>query len=496
MDAAKWSRAGVESETADRPRRQKVRRYRRQGALGMTAVLLFAGSAVIPPAVQAQQAPSGSASNYTGSLAAVDDATSRTNPGDDRSFYALDPGTDLAAAQPGQVLKQRKIKLNIGGLATPVDVTQLQYRTTDTQGRPAFNVTSVLHPTGRADGRVVAYQSAYDSLSPEDGPSRSLAGNFSLGGGIATAESAVMLPILQSGASVVMADTEGADANFAAGPEYGMATLDSLRAARNAEAGGVRADSRIAMIGYSGGAIATNWAAILMNEYAPELRADVVGAAQGGLLVNPLDNLTYAIEGPAWSGVVMMAILGLARAYEIDIDPYLTNTGKYYANEMDQAPIIEGFGRLAGLSWEDIVKPEYPAPLDVPPIREIVDKVNMGAAPVPDIPMLLVQGGGGYFELTPPGGENTGDGDGVMVAGDVRALAHRYCEAGTPIVYREYPIASHVMAAIPYAAESVGWINERFAGVPAPNNCGTYPAGNDLTRGGNGGTFPVPLSQS
>ena len=136
------------------------------------------------------------------------------------------------------------------------------------------------------------------------------------------------------------------------------------------------------------------------------------------------------------------------------------------------------------------------SPLDVPPIKEIVEKVNMGTAPVPDIPMLLVQGGGGYIELTPPGGENTGAGDGVMVAGDVRALAHRYCEAGTPIVYREYPIASHVMAGIPYALETVGWVNDRFAGKPAPNNCGTYPAGNDLTRGGQGGTFPVPISQS
>lgn len=462
----------------------------------MTAVLLISGSAVIPPAAQAQNAPSGSAADYTSSLGAADSFTSIVNPDDDRSFYELDPAVDLAAAQPGEVLRQRESKLHLGGLATPVDVTQLQYRTTDTQGRPAFNVTSILHPTVPADGRVVAYQSAYDSLDADDGPSRSLAGNFSIGGGIATAESAVMLPILQSGASVVMADTEGADANFAAGPEYGMATLDSLRAARNAQAGGVRADSPIAMIGYSGGAIATNWASILMNEYAPDLRPDVVGVAQGGLLVNPLNNLTYAIEGTLWSGVVMMAILGLARAYEMDIDQYLTETGKYYANEMDKAAITDGFGRLAGVSWEDIVKPEYPTPLDVPPIQEVVDKVNMGIAPIPDIPMLLVQGGGGYIELTPPGGENTGPGDGVMIAGDVRALAHRYCEAGTPVVYREYPIASHVMAAVPYAAEAVGWVNDRFAGVPAPNNCGTYPAGNDLTRGGHGGTSPVPISQS
>lgn len=461
----------------------------------MTAVLLFAGSAVIPPVAQSQPAPSGSAANHTSSLGQADELSNIVNPGDDRSFYELDPAVDLAAAQPGDVLRQREILLHLAGLATPVRVTQLQYRTTDTQGCPEFNVTSVLHPTVPADGRVVAYQSAYDSLNAEDGASRSLAGNFSLGGGIATAETAVMLPILQSGASVVMADTEGVDANFAAGSEYGMATIDSLRAAKNAEAGGVRADSPVAMIGYSGGAIATNWASILMNTYAPELRPDIVGAAQGGLLVNPLNNLTYAIEGPLWSGLVMTAILGLARAYDVDVDPYLTDTGKYFADEMEKASITDGFGRLAGMSWEDIVKPEYPSPLDIPPIRDIVEKVNMGTAAVPDIPMLLFQGGGGVLEGTPEGGENTGPGDGVMVMGDVRALAHRYCDAGTPVVYREYPVLTHVLAAVPYAAESVSWVADRFAGVPAPNKCGSYPAGNDLTRGGQGGTFPVPISQ-
>lgn len=489
--------AQVRSEVGPRSGLRSGRRVDlRISALGMAAVVLIAGSAVAPPAAQAQAAPSGSAASHTSSLETADQLTTITNPGNDPTFYRLDPAIDLAAAQPGEVLRQREIALHFAGMATPVNVTQLQYRTTDTQGRPTFNVTSVLHPTVPADGRVVAYQSAYDSLNPSDGPSRALAGNFSLGGGIATAESAIMLPILQSGASVVMADTEGVDANFAAGPEYGMATLDSLRAARNAEVGGVRADSPIAMIGYSGGAIATNWASILMDSYAPELRPDVVGAAQGGLLVNPLNNLTYAMEGPLWSGVVLMAIVGLARAYEVDVDPYLTETGRYFADQMESASIVDGFGRGAGVAWEDIVKPEYPTPLDIPPIKEIVDKVNMGTAPVPGIPMLLVQGGGGYIELTPPGGENTGAGDGVMLAGDVRALAHRYCKAGTPVVYREYPIASHVMAAIPYAVETVGWVNDRFAGVPAPSNCGTYPAGNDLTRGGHGGQFPVPLSQS
>ena len=63
--------------------------------------------------------------------------------------------------------------------------------------------------------------------------------------------------------------------------------------------------------------------------------------------------------------VIAMAIVGLARAYEIDMDPYLTETGKYFADEMEDASIIDGFGRLAGMSWDDLVKPEYPASIVV-----------------------------------------------------------------------------------------------------------------------------------
>lgn len=479
------------------PRRRAAARARLRvlGPVGMTAVVAFAGTVALAPGAAAQEAPSGSAANHTASLTNLDGSVSTTGAEDDPAFYAPDPGTDIAAAKPGDILKQREIQLHIAALATPVTVTQLLYRTTDTQGRPTTNVTSVLHPTAPSTGRVLAYQSFYDSLNPEDGPSRSVSGDTSVGAGIGMMESGLMLPMLQSGATVVMADTEGSQADFAAGPEYGMATLDSLRAAKAAGAGGYRADSKVAMVGYSGGAIATNWASILVGTYAPELRESIVGAAQGGVLVNPLNNLTYAIEGPAWSGVVMMAIVGLGRAYGIDLEPYLTDTGKYYAAQLQDASIVDGFGRLAGMSWGDLVRPEYPTPLSIEPIRDIVAKVNMGTAAIPDIPMLLVQGSGGELEGTPAGGANTGPGDGVMVAGDVRALAHRYCDAGTPVVYREYPL-SHVLTAVPYAAEAVGWVNDRYAGVPAPNNCGTYPAGNDLTAGGQGGTFPVPISQS
>ena len=124
-----------------------------------------------------------------------------------------------------------------------------------------------------------------------------------MGGAIPQVESALIGPELLAGKTVVVADTEGENADFAAGPEYGINTLDSLRAAIAAPATGLAATKKIGLIGYSGGAIATEWAAELAPSYAPDINSRLVGAAIGGVLVDPAHNLHY-IEGSLnWAGV-------------------------------------------------------------------------------------------------------------------------------------------------------------------------------------------------
>ncbi len=55
------------------------------------------------------------------------------------------------------------------------------------------------------------------------------------------------------------------------------------------------------MLGYSGGAIATEWAAELAPAYAPDLDRRLIGAAMGGVLVHPARNLLY-VEGSYFWG--------------------------------------------------------------------------------------------------------------------------------------------------------------------------------------------------
>lgn len=91
------------------------------------------------------------------------------------SFFTYS-GSDLASLKPGQVVKSRELTMHVQGNAMPISAVQLTYRTVDAQNRPVVNVTSVLKPPGGVDpSRAIAYQSFYDSLNPEDSPSRAIA---------------------------------------------------------------------------------------------------------------------------------------------------------------------------------------------------------------------------------------------------------------------------------------------------------------------------------
>ncbi|WP_327141024.1 lipase family protein [Nocardia sp. NBC_01327] len=405
----------------------------------------------------------------------------QANAGPD-AFYEYHGATPLSSIEPGTVLDTRILPYHVSGLPLPVTAVQLLYRTTDAQQRPAVGVTSVLVPPGSDPAKAVAYQSFYDSLNPADSPSRAVAGDVTFGGMVNASEGVLIAPLLAQGYTVIVDDTEGEQADFAAGPEYGMNTLDSIRAATHSSATGLNADARIGMIGYSGGAIATNWAAALAPSYAPDVDANLVGAAEGGVLVNPARNLSYISGSIGWSGVAAMAIIGIARSYDIDFTPYLSGYGAQVVSRLSNASIANVLFQYPGLTWQQMAKPEYADPNSVPPFVEAVRKIDLGLAPTPTIPMFIGQGANGELEGSDGSKPGIGHGDGVMVAGDVRALANQYCETGNPsIQYQQYDLLSHVPSMAPWSPVALGWLNDRFAGAPAPTSCGAIAPGNPLT---------------
>src|SRR6202008_896266 len=146
------------------------------------------------------------------------------------------------------------------GVPTWLKATQLLYRSTSQTGKPTVNVTSVIQPPYQEDKtKVISYQSAYDSLNRNDEPSYAISGGVTLGGLVPNVEGAVFGPFLADGYTVIVPDTEGQRADFAAGPEYGMNTLDSIRATFTSST--IPGDAKVAMPGYSCGAFPTARAA-------------------------------------------------------------------------------------------------------------------------------------------------------------------------------------------------------------------------------------------
>lgn len=397
-------------------------------------------------------------------------------------FYAYTGSTPLEEIAPGTVLQTRTVPYHLAGVKSRIQAVQILYRSTGALGNATTNVTSILKPPSPRAGapRVIAYGSFYDSLNRNDQPSYAIAGGVTFGGLINTAEAVLIAPFLTRGYTVAIADTQGQEANFVAGPEYGMNTLDGVRAAFGAPETGITEGAKVGLYGYSGGAIATEWAAEMAPEYAPDVNARLVGAAMGGVLVKPSTNLHYINGSQIWAGVMPMAIIGAARAFRIDLKQYFTPYGERVYERMQDDSIAEVLGQYPGLTWKKLAKPEYPVPEDVPIYVQTVNKLIMGSRGTPTIPLYIGQGAKGELEGTKGNKPGIGKGDGVMVAGDVRQLARAYCDRGVSVDYRQYNGASHVTAVATWLPASTGWLLKRFTDAPASQNCATITPGNSL----------------
>lgn len=385
---------------------------------------------------------------------------------------------DLNKYKPGDIIDQRTLKYHIASLPTPIDVVQIKYRSTDVNNKPSYNITSVAKPLGRSKGRLISLHSVYDSLDVAHSPSRAVAGDLSLGLSNPTGEATLVAHMITEGYTVAFPDIEGQNADLFVGPTYGRLTLDGIRAALKSRMTGLKPTTKVGLIGYSGGAIASTWAAQLAPSYAPDINKQLVGAAAGGIPVNLMNTAQYADHGLFWGPIGAMALVGLARGHNIDLDKYLSPYGKRLLNEIKFASVTEVTGSYSGVTLASLLKPEYKDLHSIPELVEAGNKDNLLLAPNPTVPFFIGEANGGILDGTPTGPRGIGTGDGVMVTGDVHALAHKYCSAGLPVTYREYQALGHTVGFVPWYAEGWGWLKARFDGKPARSNCHSIPKGN------------------
>jgi hypothetical protein len=376
-------------------------------------------------------------------------------------FYRYAGRKPLGRIPPGTVLKARSVKLAFGpGSSTPVWAEQLLYRTTGQLGQPTVTVTTVLEPTPvRVAPKIVDYLSFYDGLGPQCDPSYTLSGgdpHDSLYEQEAEEEQLLISWYLSQGDIVTVPDFEGTHLDWMAGREAAYGSLDAIRATESYLHLGPA--TRVGLSGYSGGALAGDWASELAPAYAPKL--NLVGVAEGGIPANYFDMFSYINGTTEYSAAIPGMLLGLSRAYGVDLGSYLSAYGKKVVRQEGSGCIASSFGKYPGLTIEKIMLPAYRDLALVEPFATMLHDQTMGTARThPAEPLLMGVG------------DMDGRGDGVMSARVAEALARHYCHEGVPVDFQTYPGQSHVTAGAFFDPQTGPFLQDRFAGAPFVNNC-------------------------
>lgn len=228
-------------------------------------------------------------------------------------FYTPDDG--WKDQEPGTILRTREIQpVEMGYLKLNVKGYQLLYRTNGvTKQIPSYTVTTVLVPEGYDHDKLVVGNVYEDSFSHKCAPSYTLRYGAPLFNDLEMSyQELFFTTLLNEGWVVTVPDHEGPQSAFTSGFLEGHAVLDAVRATLKFHKLNLASDAMVAGYGYSGGALATGWAASLQNVYAPEL--NVVGWSMGGTVANVREWLRY-IDGTNGAGFVASALGGLVYSY-------------------------------------------------------------------------------------------------------------------------------------------------------------------------------------
>lgn len=366
-------------------------------------------------------------------------------------FYEPPRGFELS--RPGTVLRSRDVKLAFLGLIPQrFTATQLLYRTTDLNGKPQAAVTTVVTPTERtSEGPcpIVSYQCAIDAVAGRCFPSYALRRGAKAVGSLAQFEFLLVAAALAEGWAVSVPDHEGPDGTWGAPYEPGYHVLDGVRAALNCAHLDLSPDAPVGLWGYSGGGLATGWAAEMCGSYAPEL--NVVGAVLG----SPVADLGHAfrrLNGSLYAGLPAMAVAALSNVYpdlHKIIQQHATDKGKALLEQLSKMTTAHAVLRMAGRDLGKLVDQPLEQILQTPEVQDVFDRIRLGTA-VPTPPILIVQAVH----------------DRVVSVDDIDELTHIYCDGGASVTYHRDLFSEHMLLHTMSAPMTLRWLRDRFAGKP------------------------------
>jgi alpha-beta hydrolase superfamily lysophospholipase len=371
-------------------------------------------------------------------------------PSDD-PFYQ--PPLGYQHAEPGTVLRSRDVELAFLGLIPqPIQAVQLLYRTTNMHGEPEATATTVIVPADVSAERpcpLLSYQCAIDAMASRCFPSYALRRRAKALGSIAQFELLLVAAAVAEGWAVSLPDHEGLRGLWGAPYEPGYRVLDGIRAALNSERVGLSRSAPIGLWGYSGGGLASAWAAEMCGDYAPEL--DIVGAVLGSP-VGDLGHTFRRLNGGLFAGLPAMVVAALAHIYpDLDrvIKEHTSEEGRALLDSLEKMTTVGAVVRMAHKNMGDYLDEPLEKILSTPEVAYVFDHIKLGVA-VPTPPVLIVQAVYDY----------------LIDVHDIDALADAYSAGGADVSYHRDAFNEHALLHPLSAPMALRWLTDRFARRP------------------------------
>ncbi|KAL5364478.1 secretory lipase-domain-containing protein [Aspergillus floccosus] len=388
------------------------------------------------------------ASSSNGPLRPTDDAFYRPPSG----FEDMAPGTILRyRPPPSPIAAFGFVKSNLHS------AYQVLYRTSDSFGNPIATVTTILIPHNADFNKLHSYQVAQDAADVNCSPSFALQQQSTVSGSLALAmpqiEYVFITTALDKGWVVTIPDHLGPSAAFLANTLSGQAVLDNIRAAlASGNFTQIEPTARVTMWGYSGGSLATGFAAELQQTYAPELT--IAGAALGGTVPKIVSVINTVNKG-VFTGLVPAGILGLANEYPAAQDIVHNIILPAKVARFNKAKHLCLTGALQEYFGQDIYNyVNDPSAFSSPAARAVLDPNSMGQN-IPVIPLFI------YKSI----------GDEVSPIADSDELVTKYCEGGADVEYKRDKFSEHASLEVIGAPDAFLWLMDRMAGKPIRAGC-------------------------
>jgi hypothetical protein len=209
------------------------------------------------------------------------------------------------------------------------------------------------------------------------------------------------------------------------------------------------------MWGYSGGSVASMWAAELQPSYAPELV--IAGAAVGGVVPN-ITTVVTEINGKASAGLIPAGVLGLTHQY-----PELDAIVSQHILPEHREEFYKADSQCLGANSNDFANKDIIGMFDDrnlvytnPTAARIMAENHLGQH-VPRIPMFV------YKSI----------GDEISPVSETDSLVQSYCNGGATIQYLRDQNSNHEKMAIIGAPKALSWLQGRMNGKDHQASCST-----------------------